>query len=175
MFKNLRVQALFFGLCLITILLNSEIFASQSEEGPHNVRQFIKPAQAFFKNNSLVTPGDGEPIPFGHGIFVENLKIQNDNSTFIIKVPGRYEIDSLFTITNGIVGEIYTPAVLINGQSYLNFQFPVEAFLDNFQTGANASLFLKKGDEINIVLLNSPIGTTIGKRSLAIINSSQTK
>lgn len=171
-------RALFVAMGLL-ISANLAASDSSSSSHPHHQpqtqgKQFIIPAQAFLQDLNQITVKSNQPIPYTTTNLLENVKLKDGDSVFKIKVPGKYSFNTRITVENPVIGQTYTLAAFINGQTIVEFEFPEEAFSAEQDFFAGALLYLNKGDEVFFAFINSP-DVTIGERTfdLAVLNNTK--
>lgn len=177
MYKKITTLAL----SLATLSLGSSLVAAAPlatestilEKG--HTQQFVKPAQVFASASDTITPTLNAPIHFSTIKLRDNIKVKHDKSVFEIEVPGRYDITSFMLVNPPNIGDSVTIAFLINGALIRNFIDQEIVTSDTIPMVTQRDVYLKKGDQVSVVLQNAPAGTTISNRGFSFVIYNNTK
>ena len=161
-------------LSLLALLTSSDAFATQtswSRRHDHHHEKKITPAQANYQDENTLIPVADEPIPFSEKNFRTNVKVNSDQTVFEVKVPGLYSIDSFLLLNIPNIGDSVDGYITINGRKFLTFferETRTASPIVNFHFN-DRHVYLKKGDQVSVVLSDFAPGTTVLARGFVMV------
>lgn len=172
MFKrkiNLKTTALV--LSLLALTTSSEMFATCCNHSHDRHGTKVEAAQANYQDENPFIPVSNEPIPFSEKNFRTNFRVNSDNTVFEVQVPGLYSIDSFLLVNVPDVGDSVDGYLTINGRRLLTFynrEIRTASPIVNFHFN-DRLVYLKKGDQVSVVLSEFAPGTTVLARGFVIV------
>ncbi len=161
---------------LLALLSTSEIFAKDCcdknrDRNRDRSISVVEAAQAIYQDTSTVAPAVGDPIPFTVNNFTTNVRVNSSGTVFEIEVPGLYSIDAALATTVPALGDAVSGYITINGRELLTF-FGTNAntlSLTGELRFPNRLIYLKRGDQVSVVLSAFSAGTTVGTRAFNLV------
>lgn len=161
-------------LSLLALLTSSEMFAAPTcfdrNHDRHHGKK-VEAAQANYQDETpLIAVADGL-IPFSVKNLRTNLEVNGDKTVFEVQVPGLYSIDAFLLINVPNIGDSVDGYITINGRKLLTF-YSIETRtaspIVNFHFG-DRLVYLKKGDQVSVVLSTFTPGTVILARGFVMV------
>jgi hypothetical protein len=168
---NLKSTAII--LSLLALLTSSEMFATAKAcvDRRHHGNS-VEAAQANYQDENSLIPVSDAPIPFSEKNFKTNFVVNSNKTVFEVQVPGLYSIDAFLLLNIPSIGDTVNGYITINGRKLLTFfesatrtaASPIVAF--HFE---DRLVYLKKGDQVSIVLSDFPPGTAVLARGFVMV------
>lgn len=131
----------------------------------------VEPAQANYQDETSLAPVVDQPIPFTVKNFRTNVGVNSDKTVFEVRVPGLYSLDAFLLLNVPNVGDTVGGFITINGRKLLTFfnsetrtAGPIVEFHFN-----DRLVYLRKGDQVSVVLSQFTPGTTVLARGFVMV------
>lgn len=173
---SLKTAALI--LSLLALVNSSEMFATcckQTQDRNHG--NGVRPAQANFQDETSLVAVADEPIPFSVKNFKTNFLVNNASTVFEVQVPGLYSIDAFLLVNVPNIGDSVGGYITINGRKLLTFfskEIRTAGPVVNFHFN-DRLVYLRKGDQVSVVLSEFAPGTTVLARGFVIVALNNSK
>ena len=170
---NLKATALILSLAFLTC---SEMFATaetchdRNHDRHHGKR--VEPAQANYQSETALIAVANELIPFSVRNFRTNVTVNSDRTVFEVQVPGLYSIDAFLLVNIPNIGDSVDGYITINGRKLLTFYSretrTTASPIVNFHFN-DRLVYLRKGDQVSVVLSEFAPGTTVLSRGFVMV------
>lgn len=173
--EKFNSKAMSLILSLLTLLISSDMFATTQIACDRNHERYqgkrVEPAQANYQDETLFIPVADGPIPFSLKNFRNNFEVSFDKTVFEVQIPGLYSIDAFLLLNVPNIGDSVDGYITINGRKLLTFfssETRTASPIVNFHFN-DRLVYLRKGDQVSVILSNFTPGTTVLARGFVMV------